>query len=100
MERVHAWIGWLIVICLFLAWYFSWWPFLSGKFSVTKTKSDYNVFFYYPDGQEVYLGEANGLGECADLANEQAQNSEMLNRNWSYICCKITRKSSCATKER
>lgn len=66
-----------------------------------KEKNDYNVYFYYPDGREIYLGETKGLSYCGDLAWDTAYQLKLDNNpNWSYICCWKTKNSECKEKHR
>jgi hypothetical protein len=60
-------------------------------------RADYNVYFYYPDGKEEYLGEAQGLPQCSAMADAQAQ---MTHAPKSWICCMKTQGSSCEEKHR
>lgn len=64
-------------------------------------KVDVNVYFYFPDNREVYLGETHGASSCGDISHSYAA-SKNLNRsdNWSYICCTIEKGSSCYRKIR
>ena len=64
-------------------------------------KASYNVYFYYPSQSEEYLGVAQGLSQCGNIANDFAYSKE-LNRNpsWSYICCMKANGSECYEKHR
>ena len=62
---------------------------------------DVNVYFYFPDDREVYLGETRGASSCGDIAYSYAE-SKNLSRSdkWSYICCTIEKGSDCYRKIR
>jgi hypothetical protein len=61
----------------------------------------YNVYFYFPNQSEVYLGEAEGLSSCGSVAHAYAYDKNLSNNNdWSYICCMIAKGSSCYEKHR
>ena len=64
-------------------------------------KVDVNVYFYFPDDREVYLGETRGASSCGGMAYSYAR-SKNLSRsdNWSYICCTIEKGSDCYRKIR
>lgn len=64
-------------------------------------KVDVNVYFYFPDDNEVYLGETRGASSCGDIAYSYAA-SKNLDRSddWSYICCTIEKGSDCYRKIR
>ncbi len=92
--------GCLLIFLLF-AWYFSIWPFLSGDFSPLKFESNYGVYFYYPSGKEVYLGKVKGISNGQAMAASEADRLGFKSSDdWSYILCKITRKSDCHSKHR
>lgn len=63
--------------------------------------SAYNVFFYYPDNRELYLGQSTSLSQCNAVAVGHA-NTEDLSRNsgWGYVCCLIAQGSACYEKHR
>lgn len=62
---------------------------------------DVNVYFYFPDDREVYLGEVRGASACGSIAHNYAIQAN-LNRNhqWSYICCTKEAGSECYRKIR
>ena len=65
------------------------------------SKANYNVYFYMPDGQEIYLGEAEGLKSCGASAwGYAAQESVSESADWGYVCCMIAEGSSCYEKHR
>ena len=72
-----------------------WWPFSSDNESVYM-----NVYFYYPNGQEVYLGKVRGISQCQNIASSFAYNEKQGQSNWDYLCCTIKRGSSCYEKIR
>lgn len=88
----------LIILYLVTSWYFSWWPFNETDRAIEN--SDYNAYFYYPNDREEYLGQVSGLNDCQSVAWEKARTLNMVNSDWSYICCRITRSSACASKHR
>lgn len=64
-------------------------------------KIDVNVYFYFPDDREVYLGETRGTSSCGDMAHSYASSKNLSrSENWSYICCTIEKGSSCYRKIR
>lgn len=64
-------------------------------------KASYNVYFYYPNGTEDYLGNTQGLSECENLAHTFAFTKELSNNSeWSYICCMQAKGSECYEKHR
>jgi hypothetical protein len=63
--------------------------------------ADYNVHFFYPSGNaSEYLGQAKGLSECGHRARSFAANKNLSRADWGYICCMISRGSSCYEKHR
>lgn len=64
-------------------------------------KADYNVYFYFPNQTELFLGQATGLGHCGSIAHSYAYEKNLQGNNeWSYICCMIANGSSCYEKHR
>jgi hypothetical protein len=61
---------------------------------------DFNAYFYFPDGREEYLGGVRGLSACQSAANARASALNMSASDWSYICCRKTSSSECASKHR
>ncbi len=88
----------LIIVYLISSWYFSWWPFNETDRAIEN--SQYNAYFYYPNDREEYLGQVDGLSACQSAAWAKARSLSMVDANWSYICCRITRSSSCESKHR
>jgi len=88
----------IIFAYLGLAWYLSWWPFNDTERAIEA--SQYNVYFYYPDDREVFVGEADGLEMCRNTARGYAYGRNMIQSDWNYICCRITSSSNCASKHR
>ena len=88
----------IIIIYLVIAYFVGWWPFDDTDRAVEN--SNFNVYFYYPSDQEEFLGQANGLSSCQATASSFAYQKNLIDSNWSYICCRITSDSSCATKHR
>jgi hypothetical protein len=62
--------------------------------------ADYNVYFYFPSGDEQYLGQANGLRQCSQNAHSFAASKKLSQERWGYICCMIARGSACYEKHR
>ena len=91
-------MGYLIVIYLIASYFFGWWPFDETERAIDN--SDFNVYFYYPNNKEEYLGQASGLASCGSVAHSYAYQKSMHSSNWSYICCRITSDSGCASKHR
>jgi hypothetical protein len=59
--------------------------------------ANYNVYFYFPNGEEKALGSASGLQQCSAIAGDYAI-STGAPKNW--ICCMATANSSCEEKHR
>lgn len=90
---------WLIIIYAGLAWYFGWWPLNDTERAIERSR--FNVYFFYSDGNKsAYLGEADGLQACGDVAKAYSQHWPNGEGAWSYVCCRVTSDSSCATKHR
>lgn len=87
----------LVIGYLVAAWYFSWWPFDNTERAIVA--SSFNVYLY-SQGQETYLGIANSLNQCQNVARSTAINKELSESEWDYVCCRITSSSSCASKHR
>ena len=69
-----------------------------SKYSCSQIeKASYNVFFYFPDGREYYLGSVEGLGNCSALAGNYSVATKAP-KYW--VCCMKTAKSSCEEKHR
>ena len=62
--------------------------------------SPYNVYFYWPNNSEEYLGQSSSLSQCGDMAVNFSYRKSIQNEDWGYICCLITNSSSCAEKHR
>lgn len=62
--------------------------------------ANFNVYFYYPDNREEYLGLVKGLSACQNAAWSRANSLNMERANWSYICCLKTISSECAEKHK
>ena len=61
----------------------------------------YHVYFYYPNGQEYYLGRSESLPMCGARARSQAARTNMsYNTGWDYICCLEAKGSNCLEKHR
>ena len=61
----------------------------------------YNVYFYYPNGSEKFLGKHNGLNQCGTKSYKFAASKDLSNNNeWSYICCMKAEGSGCYEKHR
>jgi len=73
-----------------------------GNLNSNLENSTFNVYFYFPDNHEYYLGQVRGLSQCQakswDFANEKS-NGET-NFKWDYICCLQTSTSSCSEKHK
>ena len=64
-------------------------------------KAKYNVYFYFPNKNESYLGVSNGLSQCGSMAHSYASTMNLAgNREWSYICCMKAKGSECYEKHR
>lgn len=62
--------------------------------------SSFNVYFYYPDNREEFLGQVTGLSACGSLAHSRAGELKLSSANWGYVCCLKTNTSECAEKHR
>ena len=74
-----------------------------GNLNAGLESSTFNVYFYFTDGKEYYLGKSRGLSQCQSMARSYAneKSSDGASRyNWSYICCLQTANSSCAEKHK
>jgi hypothetical protein len=60
-------------------------------------KATYNVYFYYPDQREDYLGVADGLRACSATAFNYSQ---QIHSPKLWVCCMKTSKSGCEEKHR
>ncbi len=84
-----------------IAFFLGWWPF-DNETNLFNFNNDENIsvnaYFYYPNDQEVYLGQHMGVSACQSAASNFAINKDILSSNWSYICCTIEKGSSCYRK--
>jgi hypothetical protein len=62
--------------------------------------AEYNVYFYYPDDREEYIGRVSGLQACQSTASNYASQRQLGAARWGYVCCMITETSSCQEKHR
>ena len=63
--------------------------------------ASYNVYFYFPNDKEYYLGVAEGLSQCGDMAYSYAESKNMsVQTKWNYICCMKAKGSECYEKHR
>lgn len=91
----------IVILYLLFSWIFDFWPFTGGNFRPFSYEHDYNVYFYYPNDKEVYLGQVTGLGSCGAEAYGYASSKNMSRSSrWGYICCSIRKGSNCYEKER
>ena len=60
----------------------------------------YNTYFYDSNEREVYLGVVKGLAACQSSASGYANSTGLSNSEWSYICCRKTSASECASKHK
>lgn len=60
----------------------------------------FHGYFYTPGDREVYLGLLHGLSACQIAAHSKAEELNMKDANWSYICCLKTNDSDCAEKHK
>lgn len=63
--------------------------------------ADYNVYFYFPNDREKYLGVARSLDACGSRAYSYADR-EGLDKDdeWDYICCMKAKGSECYEKHK
>lgn len=62
---------------------------------------DVNVYFYFPSGNEKFLGRVHGASACGDTARSYAaQHNLSSNSRWGYVCCTVEAGSSCYRKIR
>lgn len=86
---------------LVYAFFASAWPFDSGLLPLSKYESvDVNVYFYFPDNREVFLGQTHGAAACGNAARQYASSKGAMNSRWSYVCCTIRKDSQCYEKIR
>lgn len=88
----------LIVIYLVASFFLGWWPFDETDRAIEN--SDFDIYFYYPNGKEEYLGQVRRLSSCQSVAGSYAYNKGISSSDWSYICCRVTSDSSCASKHK
>ncbi len=63
--------------------------------------SRYNVYFFFPDNSENYLGVSHSLSHCNSMAVTFANRKNIKRSDgWGYICCLKTKNSECAEKHR
>ena len=63
--------------------------------------SSYNVYFFYPDNSEDYIGVSRSLSNCNSMAVTHANRNNLKRSDgWGYICCLKTNNSECAEKHR
>lgn len=91
-------MGYIVVIYIIASYFFGWWPFDETERAIEN--SNFNVYFYYPNDKEVYVGQVSGLSSCQSTASSYAYRKNMSSSNWTYICCRVTSGSSCASKHR
>jgi len=74
-----------------------------GNINLGLEDSTFNVYFYFPNGKEYYLGKSRGLSQCQTMAwrfaNDKSSD-KVDSYGWSYICCLQTATSSCAEKHK
>lgn len=63
-------------------------------------RAEYSVWFYYPSGSEVNLGQADGLQACGATAHNFAASRNLGGADWSYVCCMRAKGSECYEKHR
>ena len=69
-----------------------------SKYTCEQIQSaNYNVYFYFPNGDEKSLGPVTGLQQCSAMAADYAT-IKGAPKNW--ICCMATESSSCEEKHR
>ena len=56
-----------------------------------------NVYFYFPDNREVYLGATTGASSCQSMAGSYAIRNNV-SSGWGYICCTKEAGSECYRK--
>ena len=64
-------------------------------------KVNVNVYFYFPNDKEIFLGKTLGASSCGSMAYSYAKSKGFRRTDrWSYICCTIEKGSSCYRKIR
>ena len=77
----------LIVFYLIFSWFWGVWPFNNEENRLGRHGQGYNVYFYYPDKREEYLGQVMELDACAGKAYLWAKEKNIVGSNrWSYKC--------------
>tara|TARA_E500000331_G_C16954829_1_gene582189 strand:- start:18 stop:314 length:297 start_codon:yes stop_codon:yes gene_type:complete len=62
---------------------------------------DVNVYFYFPNNKEIFLGRTKGASSCGNKSYSYARQKGLgRNDQWSYICCTIRKGSQCYEKIR
>jgi hypothetical protein len=76
-------------------WFFDIWPFYSGNFRPLERRHDYNVYFYYENGNEEILGFIQGIDNCRFMAADHAKRKKIKDTAWTYRCCRVLRGNQC-----
>ena len=63
-------------------------------------EASFNAYFYYPNETEVHLGVVTGLSARQKSANNYAISHNLERTDWSYVCCRRTSSSECASKHK
>jgi len=60
----------------------------------------FNVMYYYPSGEEKYLGQSTGLSECSSIAHDFARSKNIDSSDVNYVCCLQDGDTFCKEKHR
>jgi hypothetical protein len=93
--KQYGTFSFVLIMMLIKPAYTGWWPF-----SQDNEKASVNVYFYYPHGEEVYLGQVTGISQCQKTASQFALYKSIKKSEWDYICCTVKKGSSCYEKLR
>lgn len=70
-----------------------------GSLPLSKYENvDVNVYFYFSDNREIFLGKTRGAQSCGQMSQSYARRKNV--DGWSYICCTIRNGSQCHEKIR
>ena len=71
-----------------------------GLFDFFRKDKSYNVFFYFPDNRERHLGLSKSISDCQSIAINYADQKNIIDDDWGYVCCLKTKNSECAEKHK
>lgn len=72
--------------------------FLQGcdNLFVNEEEAKFNVYYYPPDSSEaLFLGEVQGIKKCRLVVQARAHTMGKVRKPKDYVCCLVTKTSSC-----